>query len=251
MELAGRIVVSDERAFVTRRRCVVALAVVGCTFTWLTGADAGADAAAPTAPTAPQGNVTPNFQPATNEVAAVANSAPVDGRIGVLLQNGTSSPARVEAVVVTAARADGGQTSRARSIAAYPQVLAPGELALAAVQFRPRDVAPGASFTVNVRTTPVSSARVTRGLGASNLVLSAPKTGRVAQTLRATLTNVSTSWTARRPDAAVMCFGEAGTPTTFAHARASARRIAPGKAALVSVPLTSLCPSYLVAARAA
>jgi len=73
----------------------------------------------------------------------------------------------------------------------------------------------------------------------------------VAQTLGATLTNVSTSWTARSPEAGVMCFGEAGTPTTFAHARASTRRIAPGATAPVSVPLTSLCPSYLIAGRAA
>jgi hypothetical protein len=210
-----------------------------------------AEARAEASPTQPAGNVTPNFQPASNQVAAVATSAPVDGQVAVLLQNGTSSGARVDLVVATATRPDGGQTSRARSATAYPQVLAPGELALAAVQFRPRDLAPGATVTMKVRSTAVPTGQVNRGLAASDLVLSAPKTGRVAQTLSATLTNVGTSWTARHPEAAVMCFGEAGTPTTFAHARASPRRIAPGKTAPVSVPLSSLCPSYLVAARAA
>lgn len=202
--------------------------------------------------TAPVGNVTPNLQqPAAGRVAAVATSAPVDGQVAVLIQNDTSSPTRVDVVTATATRSDGGFSTRARTSSVYPQVLAPGELALAAVQFRTRDVPPGTTFAVKVRSTRVSTARVARGLAASNLVLSAPQTGRIAQTLGATLTNVSTSWTAKRPDAAVMCFGEAGTPTTFAHARASARRVAPGKTTPVSVPLTSLCPSYLVAARAA
>ena len=81
-------------------------------------------------------------------------------------------------------------------------------------------------------------------------MLSAPETGAVAQTMRATLTNPTTSWTAKLPETAVMCFGEAGTPTTFATARASARRVAPGKTTPASVPLATLCPTYLVAARA-
>jgi hypothetical protein len=68
--------------------------------------------------------------------------------------------------------------------------------------------------------------------------------------MRATLTNATTAWTARKPEAAVMCFGEAGTPTTFSTARATGRRLAPGKAVPASVPLTSICPTYLVAARA-
>jgi hypothetical protein len=185
------------------------------------------------------------------QVASVATSAPVDGRVAVLVQNGAADTARVDQVVATATRPDGGSATRARTSTVYPQVLAPGELALTAVQFRTRDVPHGTTFAVKVRSTRVSTARVGRGLAASDVVMSAPQSGRVAQTLGGTLTNVSTSWTARSPEAGVMCFGEAGTPTTFAHARASARHIAPGATAPVSVPLTSLCPSYLIAGRAA
>jgi hypothetical protein len=210
-----------------------------------------ASAAGAAASTAPVGNVSPSFAPAAGRVAAVGTSAPVDGRVAVLVQNGTASAVRVDLVTATATRSDGGFTTRARTVAVFPQVLAPGELALAAVRFRPRNIAPGATIAVKLRSTRVSSARVARGLAASAAVLSAPKTGPVAQTLDATLTNVGTGWTARRPEAAVMCFSEAGTPTTFARARASARRVAPGASAPVSVPMTSLCPSYLVAGRAA
>jgi hypothetical protein len=201
--------------------------------------------------TAPVGNVSPNFQPLPGRVAAVATSAPVDGQVAVLVQNGTGNAARVHLIVVTTTRPDGGFTTRARTSTVYPQVLAPGELALAAVRFRTRDVPPGATFAVKVRSTRAPDAQLDRGLAASEIVLSAPQSGPVAQTLTATLTNISGSRAAAHPGAAVMCFGEAGTPTSFAHARPSDRRVAPAKTASVSVPLTSLCPSYLVAARAA
>ena len=51
-------------------------------------------------------------------------------------------------------------------------------------------------------------------------------------------------------DVAVMCFGEAGTPTTFASARASTRRIGAGQDRLGIGAARMLCPTYLVAARA-
>ena len=48
-----------------------------------------------------------------------------------------------------------------------------------------------------------------------------------------------------------MCFGEATTPTTFATARASTRRDRTRQVhGRDSVPLATLCPTYLVAARA-
>ena len=64
------------------------------------------------------------------------------------------------------------------------------------------------------------------------------------------------SWAFRTPEdppvpaVAVMCFGEASTPTTFASGPAAVRRIRPGQSASATVSLTSLCPTYLVAARA-
>jgi len=202
-----------------------------------------------TSPGSPQGNVVPTLQPATG-VAVVAQSAPVDGRIALLLHNGTTRPVRVDRVTVVAVRTDGGAATGARAIKTYPQVVAPDQLALTSVKFRANELTPDAKFTAKVRSTPVSTARASRILSVADLALSAPGTGAVAQTMRATLTNGSASWTAKLPEAAVMCFGEAGTPTTFTAARASARRVAPGKTTPASVPLATLCPTYLVAARA-
>jgi hypothetical protein len=200
-------------------------------------------------PGSPQGNVTPTIQSSTG-VAVVAQSAPVDGRVALLLHNGTTKPVRVDRITGVATRSDGGLAVRARTAKTYPQVLGPDQLALASVKFRAKAVAPNTTITAKVRSTPVSAARAKRVLSVSDLVLSAPMTGAVAQTMRATVTNATSDWTAPIPEVAVMCFGEASTPSTFASARASARRIPAGRTASATVPLTSLCPTYLVAARA-
>jgi hypothetical protein len=199
----------------------------------------------------PQGNVTPTTTPATG-VAAVAQSAPVDGRVAILVHNGSAKPVRIDLVTAVAVGAEGGTAVRARGVAAYPQVLAPGQLALTSVRFRATALAgvPNPQLTIKVRSTPVAFERTLRALAVSGLTLSPPQSGAVVQTMQATLTNGTTSWTARAPETAVMCFGEAGNPTTFASARAAARRVRPGRSVSASVPLTSLCPAYLVAARA-
>ncbi len=197
----------------------------------------------------PQGNVTPTLSPASG-VKVVAQSAPVDGRVALLLHNGTATPVRIDLVTGVATSKDGSFAVRARTAKSYPQVLGPDQLSLTSVTFRSKDLATAPTITARVRSTKVETARAGRVLTVGDLVLSAPQTGAVAQTMRATLTNATTAWTARAPEAAVMCFGEAGTPTTFSTARASSRRVAPGKAVSASVPLASLCPTYLVAARA-
>jgi hypothetical protein len=228
------------------RRLFIACAVAG-SLAW--SAALPASAVDTVSPGSPQGNVTPTLQPAKG-VAVVAQSAPVDGRLALLLQNATTRPVRVDLLTVVAVRTDGGAAIRARAVKTYPQVVAPDQLALTSVRFRVKQLTPDVTFTTKVRSTPVSTARASRVLSVGDLALSAPQTGAVAQTMRASLTNTTTSWTAKLPDTAVMCFGEAGTPTTFATARASARRIAPGKTTPASVPLATLCPTYLVAARA-
>jgi hypothetical protein len=197
----------------------------------------------------PQGNVTPTLQ-ATPGVAVVAQSAPVDGEVALVLHNGTTKPVRVDLVAAASTSSDGGLAVRARTAKAYPQVLAPDQLALASVTFRKKSLTPGATIAAKVRSTPVSAARAKRVVSVSDLVLSAPMTGAVAQTLGATVTNATTNWTARLPEMAVVCFGEASTPTSFATARLSVRTIAPGKTASATAPLSLLCPTYLVAARA-
>lgn len=212
-------------------------------------AAAPAGAVDTTSPGSPQGNVTPTLQP-TPGVAVVAQSAPVDGEVALVLHNGTTRPVRVDLVTGVATRTDGGLAVRARTAKTYPQVLAPDQLGLAAIRFPKQSMTPGATIAFTLRRTPVSAARAKRVLSASDLVLSAPLTGPVAQTMGATVTNATADWTAVSPAVAVVCFGEASTPTTFASARVSVRRIKPGTTAPASVPLSLLCPTYLVAARA-
>jgi hypothetical protein len=185
-------------------------------------------------------------------VAVVATSAPTDGRVAVILHNATTHAVRILRVDVIATSADGGSATRVHVTATYPQVLAPDTLALTAVSFGPqRAPAADATFDAKVRSRRVSTAGAARTLSVAGLHLSAIQTGAVAQTMTASLTNgTAPSWTARHPAAAVVCFGEGGNPSTFATAKPNATKIAPGASAPVTVPLTSLCPTYLVAARA-
>ena len=46
----------------------------------------------------------------------VAQSAPVDDRVAVLIHNGTTKPVRVDLVTATATRSDGGRVVRARTL---------------------------------------------------------------------------------------------------------------------------------------
>jgi hypothetical protein len=207
-------------------------------------------AATAAASSAPVGNVSPAREPAPLGVSVVATGSPVDDRVAVLIQNGTAKTARVDLVTVTATSPDGGSVVRARSLEAFPQVLAPGELALASVKFRAGDVAAGAAIAARIRSTPVGAARAARALTVGDLALSPPQTGSVAQTMTATVSNPTSSWQARSPKVAVMCFGEATNPVAVATARLTKAQLAPGTRASVSVPLATLCPTYLVAARA-
>jgi hypothetical protein len=197
----------------------------------------------------PVGNAGPALGPSDGRVSAAATSAPVDDRVAVLIRNGSTKTARVDLVTVAATSRDGGTVVKARSLEAFPQVLAPGELALASVKFRAGEVAPGAAIAAKIRSNPVSAARAARALTVGDLVLSPPQTGSVAQTMTATVSNPTSSWPARSPKVAVMCFGEATNPVAVATARLTKARLAPGKQASVSVPLPTLCPTYLVAAR--
>jgi hypothetical protein len=231
------------RTAAARLVVAVVLTAVGCTGTL------AATAGAATTSFDPVGNATPTLQPVTG-VGAAAIGAPVDGVVPVVVRNAGTSAVRVDRLIATATRSDGGLAVRAVSLRTYPQTLAPAGTALAGVRFRAADVRGQVAITVKVRTTRVTAAAAARGLSVGGLTLSPPQSGAVAQTMQATLTNSTSRWTARTPAAAVMCFGEAGNPATFATAKAARRRVRPGATASVTVPLTSLCPTYLVAARA-
>jgi uncharacterized protein (DUF2141 family) len=203
--------------------------------------------AAPT-PIVPGGNVTPVLDAVNGKVAVAASGAPVDDRVAVIVENGTSKPARIERVTATATRGGGATVTRSQTVTTFPRVLAPGNYALAVLQFRKGDAPADATMQYRVTSSAAGSSTDPRSLAMSDFVLSAPLTGPVAQTLRATVTNPSTKRTARAPRVAVMCFNEARKPVTFTMARTEVKKLAPAKTATVSVSLATLCPTYLVAA---
>ena len=162
--------------------------------------------------------------------------------MAVLIRNGSTKTARVDLVTLTATSRDGGTVVKARSLEAFPQVLAPGDLALASVKFRAGDVAPGAVIAAKIRSTPVRPARAARALTVGGLALSPPKTGSVAQTMTATVTNPTPSWKARSPKVAVMCFGEATNPVAVATARLDRRRTGAREAGVGLGPVAHALP---------
>jgi len=198
----------------------------------------------------PHGNVEPALDSVRGKVAVAASGAPVDDRVAVIVENGTTRPARVKSVTATATRGGGATATRARTVATYPRVLAPGGYALAVVKF-PRDGAPaGATMQFRVASRQARSSTDRRALVTGDFVLSPPMTGAVAQTLGATVTNPSRARTARAPRAVVMCFNEARKPVTLTTTRLDVAELGPTRSAPVSVRLTTLCPAYVVAASA-
>ena len=118
-----------------------------------------------TSPGSPQGNVTPTLKPASG-VAVVAQSAPVDGKLALVLHNGTKKAVRVDLVTAVATSTDGGLAVRARTAKAYPQVLAPDQLALASVTYRKTSLVAGChDRDQGPQHTRVGGARAARGVG--------------------------------------------------------------------------------------
>jgi hypothetical protein len=234
------------------RRVVVAFTIIASALVLAPELAGAADSTStPTAAITPTGNVQPALDAVTGKVAVAASGAPVDDQVAVIVANGTTRAARVELITATATTGGGATAVRARTVSTYPTVIGPGAYALAVVKFRKNTVPLDATMTFRVRSTRAKSAADPRALAVSNLVLSPPLTGAVAQTLGARVTNPSTTRTARLPRVAAMCFNEASKPVTMTTARLDVAKLAPAKAAPASVPLTLLCPTYLVAASSA
>src|SRR5262249_5318013 len=117
-------------ALIARRGHVSVVCIAVVAASWI--GPAAARAAGPTVPGAPQGKVRPTTQPVTG-VALVAASAPVDGRVALLVHNGTGRPVRVDRIDVTATSSGGALVTSARTKLSYPQLLVPDETALATV----------------------------------------------------------------------------------------------------------------------
>lgn len=204
---------------------------------------------AATAAPAPVGNVTPTLTPVpAGKVAVVASSAAVDNNIAVIVQNGSTKPVRNVRIVGAATTPDGGAVTQGRTAVTVPAVLAPGAIALASLHF-PRGLAPNATITYTVRTTRARTTADPGALTVGDLVLSAPLTGAVAEKLAVTVTNPSKRVVRGRIRIAVMCFDEAGKPSTATSTAMNPGRLRPGASTAASVPLTTLCPTYLVGAQ--
>ena len=229
-------------------------AAVGCVVGMLVSvgvAHAATSTTAPAGTPAPTGNVEPALDPANGAVEVVATGAPVDGRIPVLVQNGTAAPVRNVRVSAVATTADGTRSTKVSTRSLLPSTLAPGAIALAALEFDADDVDPDSTLTYMVSSGRAGSAAAGDGtaLEIGSLALSAPLTGDVAQTLRLTVTN-PTSRTIRGPiRVRVMCFGEARRPAVAVDSRIKRPKLAADADVSATVELRELCPSYLVAAK--
>ncbi len=195
------------------------------------------------------GNATPTVDASNGAVAVVASSAPVRGKVAFVVANGSAKTARVVRVTALASQSGGAQASRASTTAVAPAVLAPGEQAIGQVAFRATTLAPDATFTWMVRTRAATSTGDPSRLAISNLALSPPKTGAVAQALTFDATN-STAKTINGPlTVQVVCLNEAGRPAVATSNTVDRAKVRAGSAVPLTMKFTELCPSYVVAAR--
>ncbi len=214
----------------------------------IVGAPLPAGAVAPPPP--PRGNVQPALDalPA-GKVGVVAASAAVDGKVAVIVQNGTSAPVRNVRVTAFATRPDGGRATKVSTQSLLPATLVPDAIALGALEFRPRDIPADSTLSYKVASRRARSSSDPTALDVGSLVLSPALAGDVVQTLDVTVTNPS-SRTIKGPLLfRVTCFGESARPSLAVDTRIKKSKLAPGASASATVKMHELCPSYLVAAK--
>jgi hypothetical protein len=200
----------------------------------------------------PAGDANPSLDPVpAGKVAVVAASAPADGKVAVIVQNGTDHPVAAVRVRGAATSGGGGVATSTRRVAVVPSRLAPGSYGFAALDFRRQGVPAGAELTYRVTARRAASAADPQALGVGALARSAPMSGPVAQTLAFPVTN-ATGRAAKGPiRATVMCFNEAGKPVNVTTAKVRAEGLAKGATFTGTVRLAQLCPAALVMARSA
>jgi hypothetical protein len=198
-----------------------------------------------------QGNVQPAVDAApAGKVAVVASSAPEGGKIAVIVENGASTPVRRVVVVGLATRADGGAVTQTTTRVTVPAVLAPGAIALAALDFGKHGVPRGATFAFRVTSRRAATAGDPGLLEVRDLALSPPLEGAVAQTIAGRVFNTGAR-TLRGPvRVTAMCFDEARRPVGTTTSTVAVGKLAPGNSVRATVRFATLCPTYLVGARA-
>jgi hypothetical protein len=155
-------------------------------------------------------------------------------------------------VVVTglATRPDGGSVTHTTTRVTVPAVIEPGGIALAGLNFGKHGVPRGATITFRVTSRRAATPTDPALLEVRDLVLSAPHAGSVAQTLDGQVFNTGTRTLQGPVSVTATCFDEARRPVATTTEVVEVRRIAPGRSVRATVPFATLCPTYLVGARA-
>lgn len=195
-----------------------------------------------------EGNASPTLDDPGGAVAVVAASAPVDGRVAFVVQNGTNRSVRVSKVASVATSPGGGSVVGASTSRVVPARLAPGETAIGQLRFRGDTNLIGATLQWKVSARRTAASADPFRLEVADLVASPPLTGAVAQTLDFTLTNPHEQARLGPFRVQVVCLNEAGRPAVGAAREIARRRLAAGASFDASVSLSTLCPSYVVAA---
>jgi len=208
----------------------------------------GATAAAAHAQTASlQGNAVPTLEDAGGKVAVVASSAPLDGRVAFIVENGTDHPVRIRSVASGATSVGGATALRASTADVVPHRLAPGETAIGQVRWRAGTLEADATITWNVKARRTAAPSDPGRLDADEFVLSPPLAGRVAQTLAFDVTNPHGGPRFGPLATRVLCLNEASRPVLLVARDVQHRRLRSGASTPVTVDMVELCPSYLVA----
>jgi hypothetical protein len=198
------------------------------------------------------GNVEPALPSSMpNTVAVVSNSAPVGADVGIVVRNGTAKPVRHVKVVATAKAPDGGTVVRAHTNALVPGALAPGGLGIANLKFGRAELPSGTTFSFKVRSKPAPARSNDPALEVREALLSRPMEGPVAQQMAVTVANLGGKTYTGPVMVTVMCFGEARNPAFVTSATVKKVKVASGATTPATVPLSLLCPKYMVGASAA
>jgi hypothetical protein len=230
------------------RRVARALLVSLTVVTWTSASMGVAASLVPSG--APSGNVEPTLDPVpAGTVAVVASSAPVAGRVAVIVQNGTTAPVRSVRVTALATHADGSRATKLTTQSVLPSTLAPDAIALGVFKFRPSDLSAGVTLSYKVKSGRAPSGKDPTSLDVGSFVLSPPLVGDPAQTLDVTVTNPSSHAVKGPVEVRVTCFGESARPAVSVDAKSKKSKLAAHASAHVVVKLHELCPSYLVAAK--
>jgi hypothetical protein len=208
-------------------------------------------AAAVAPPPPPRGNVVPTLDAVpSGTVGVAAASAPVEGRVAVLVQNAETRPVRFVRVTGTAMLPDG-RSAHATTADIVPSKLVPGAIGVGLLRFRPRHVRGNPTLAFRVKASRSRSDNARDALDVRDITLTAPLRGTIAQRLNLTVFNPGKHAVRGPARVRLVCFGESGRPTGGIDRVKAVHRLAAGAAVDVRINLRDLCPSYLLVARGA